>query len=503
MSENIKIQDSAYGAENSVNETTSPCQTCDVQCEDTGKKVLDAFQGVSVVEQEPSIKDKIKGLLSHRLINRIAVLVLAVVLLALAFAPIIYCEVELDGATQAVKLSGLDALKMTGVMSSPKVFDPEDMADNFEFYRAERFKQLVTSRSAFSKVGLSASTVTAVVAYLLYTVLVAVVLIIAAWNLISEYLIIKKKKMERKKYASDKLFPLLLCIFPAVYFCLAKATDLYISNIFSGSAVCFAEPKMAGGIIASLILLVLGSIFTCATYSLDDAHVNVRYFNRERVKHLVCIGLVIVAILCSLGPCVQIKTWEPSRDKETIFDVSLWDIRQMTKQDRDAYRKATSKISLEYIDEVKEQDNASEILMNSILMRSSSSTIRAIYLAIQIVFSIMLFLLGLLLWSLLGRAFFGAKRLRAVNLLKTLTMICACVCLGVVITLQVLLGACLSSGMKVFVDFALGGGMIMSFVCILLAVVLRLKKRSHDEYVDDEYDNADVSYAPYVLYIKD
>ena len=82
-------------------------------------------------------------------------------------------------------------------------------------------------------------------------------------------------------------------------------------------------------------------------------------------------------------------------------------------------------------------------------------------------------------------------------------MIGALAWLATVITLQVLLGSCLPSSMKPYVEFSLGNGMIMSFACVLLAVILKLKKKIRAARVEEEYDNADISYAPYVLYLKD
>ena len=47
--------------------------------------------------------------------------------------------------------------------------------------------------------------------------------------------------------------------------------------------------------------------------------------------------------------------------------------------------------------------------------------------------------------------------------------------------------------------FSVGKGMLVMFLCALLGVVLRMREKRPIRYADEEYDNADVSYAPYVL----
>ena len=69
----------------------------------------------------------------------------------------------------------------------------------------------------------------------------------------------------------------------------------------------------------------------------------------------------------------------------------------------------------------------------------------------------------------------------------------------IAIIMKELLAMILPSALVYSVDFKLGTGILAMSVLTLLAVALRLSAKKEVKYVDEDYDNADVSYAPYVF----
>lgn len=146
--------------------------------------------------------------------------------------------------------------------------------------------------------------------------------------------------------------------------------------------------------------------------------------------------------------------------------------------------------------------HAGETFFNTLLITSNAVTVYTLYAVMEIVSVLTLLFAGLWLFGVMRRGFFGKKRRRLVNWFKVLTLICVCVNFIFVLIIKSLLDACLQGNLVYLVRFGMGKGIIVMFLCTLFAVVWRLHEKRAVQYADEEYDNADVSYAPYVLLEK-
>jgi uncharacterized integral membrane protein len=120
----------------------------------------------------------------------------------------------------------------------------------------------------------------------------------------------------------------------------------------------------------------------------------------------------------------------------------------------------------------------------------------------EIFSAITLLSLGALLFSVVRRGFLGFEGNRSVKFWKTLTVMSTLANLIIVIIVQNTLNDCLSSELASLVEFGIGNGALLSFFGVLLIAFLKLRNVSKREEEKDDYDNADISYAPYVLYNK-
>ena len=106
---------------------------------------------------------------------------------------------------------------------------------------------------------------------------------------------------------------------------------------------------------------------------------------------------------------------------------------------------------------------------------------------------------GVWLFATLRRGFFGKKRRFMINSFRILTFICVCFVFLFVMMLKNAMDFCMRGDMMYVMKFSFGGGVLLMFLCSLLGLSLRMKEKKSIVYADEDYDNAETSYAPYVL----
>ena len=468
----------------------------------------------SVSVAKPSLREQIKNVFGNRLINRLVVFLLAVCMLALSFAPFVRYEVATsDDVVYRMSYSGADNVQISlysMFMGGPakldtstyeqalrQMTDPED--------KVTLLKQMMTVASVYSQKGTHITSMLASLLFVVYVLFCVIFVVVAGVNLAVEFFTAKKNRRRIKKCASDGLLCFLLCLLPALCFLMLQSCEL-CTGVGVLSFVTPMGARLSWGAIISLVLAILGGIFVCASHSLGVLRVNRRYFDRARIKHMLTIVLIVLVLLSTLMPCLQVQMIDVSRGKELSLGMNFWEIREMTSNEWMAIRKAPTKVNQEYITTLvatsELSEHAGKTFCNTLLITSDAMMIYTLYVFVEIVSLLTLFFGGMWLFAVMRRGFFGKKRLRMLNLFKVLTMIC--VCLNFIFTLIIknALDACLRGNLLYMVRFGIGKGMILMFVCALLAVILRLREKRAVQYVDEEYDNADVSYAPYVRSAK-
>ena len=467
------------------------------------------LQTVSIEKTQTTMTlgDQIKKIVSYKLINRIAIAALALVMLLLAFAPFTSYPVGFEeaGVSYQMNYSGTDNLRMTATSAYLMGENLQLAQSNEESLSTEAFSKMNLITATNMKMGMSFTAILATVGYVLYLILCIAFLAFAVKDLISEFFAAKKNRVRLRKYTSDTLLCLLLCVFPVVAFLLLQACEVSMGNAVLLNSGAFLGAKLSWGAVLSFVLALLGTIFVCISHSFGALRLHGRYFDRMRIKHIISVVLVVVLLLSMFLPCIQIRLWNQETNDEQTTSVSLWDIRETTKNERIVYQRAGVYANQKYeelIAQGKLSDQAGEEFVNTVFLTSKMANIRVLYTAIELFTALTLIFAGVLLWSLLRRGFFSGKRLRMVNFFKVVTLVAVAIDLILLIVMQQTLALSLPNELVYSVDFKLGSGIIIMLVCALLTVTLRLSAKKEVNYVDEDYDNADVSYAPYVLGLK-
>jgi len=463
---------------------------------------------------KPSLREQIKNVFGNRLINRLVVFLVAVCMLALSFAPFVrYDVMTSDGTAYRMRYSGADNVQISlysMFMGRPAKLDTSTYEQALQQVvdadaRAALLEQMMTVASVYSQKGLHTTSVMASFLFALYVLFCVIFVVVAGVNLAVEFFTAKKNRRRIKRCASDGLLCFLLCLLPALCFLMLQSCQL-CTGVGVLSFVTPIGARLSWGAILSLVLAILGGIFVCASHSLSVLRVNRRYFDRLRIKHLLAIALVLLVLVSTLMPCLQVKMIDVASGKEMTLSMNFWEIREMTSNEWMSVRNASTRVNQEYIATLAATpelpDHAGKTFLNTLLITSDALTVYTLYVFMEIVSVLTLVFGGMWLFLLLRRGFFGKKRRFGLNLFKVLTLICVCLNFIFVLVIKNTLDACLRGNLLYVLRFGIGKGMIVMFVCALLAVILRLREKREVQYVDEEYDNADVSYAPYVLSAK-
>ncbi len=511
------------GAEVTVNESKDLRQICNIlrglmedEELDTEEIVTEELEVVEETLQDVSIsvsenkkpRDKIKSFVSNQLINRICVLFLAIAMLALAFSPFVsYNVVGEDNKTYTIGFSGADMIRvLVGSATYSDVSDSyydhslnaDDENKNSNISIKDELKKETLLSIERSGVGIKFTVVIAVLAYIVHFIFCVILFVLATKNLISEFFVSRRNRKRVKKYGSDTMPCVILCFIPFTLFCILQACRLCTGyGVLNG--VAFGA-DIALGALLSVALAFVGTVFVCIARSVGTLSSNKRYFDRLRVKHIICVFLTLVILLSTLLPFMQVKNSEAGA--KVSMSVTQWDIREMTRTDREKYYKQyyTNEDKDELIEtEPSNDENESVEFVNGVLLGSNIPTIRVLYFVMELATSLTLLFGGILLLILIKRAFFASRRRRAVNTFKVFTALAVSFSLIVAVVFNIVFQQCLPKATLLYVDLSLGVGIVLMFICMILLVCTRLRAKKDLVYIDEDYDNADVSYAPYVL----
>ena len=481
--------------------------TSDATEEVPAEEVLESSPEATVSVAKPSLRERFKLIFGNRLINRLAIFLLAVLMLVMTFMPMVTYQVQTaDEAVYTVNYSGVDNVQISlfslFVGSSTGELD----LSGYEAALAEMtdpaakvslIRQMTIASSVYSMRGLQTSALLATLLYAIYVLLCVIFVIVAAVNLIAEFFTGKKNLDKVKKFASDGLLCFLVCMMPALFYVMLQACE-----VCTGVGVLsFVTPVVGASLswqaVITLVLAILGVILACASHSLGMLRVDRRYFDRRRIKNLLAIALVFVVVLATLMPCLQVFAIDVQSGKEMTLGMNLWEVREFTTQEWFEYYNNSAKIDKDYLATLGAMPvlpaHMGEIFINTMFITSDAASVYTIYFLMELITLFMLVFAGFWMYGVLRRGFFGKKRRGMINIFKILTLILVCVNFFFVLILKSMLDMCLAGDLMYIMQFAIGGGMLLMFLCTLLGVILRLREKREIVYADEDYDNALVS----------
>ena len=485
-----------------------------VETDSNAEEALETSPDATAKRGDLSLRGRFKYIFGNRLINRLIVFLLAVAMLAMTFVPFVTYQVKTaDNTVYTVEYSGTDTVQVSlfsffvgNTAGTPDMSAYEQALNQITDVDAQAslIRQMMLASSVNSRMGFQTTTLVATLLFVIYALFCTIFVIVSAVNLITEFFTGKKTRDRVKRCASDTILCLLICMLPVLCFAMIQACEICTGIGILDFLTPVSGAKLSWSAILSLVLALLGGVLICASHSLGLLRVDKHYFDRRRIKHILALVLVLVVMVSTLMPCLQMQMIDIQSGKEITTDVSLWDIREITVKEWQSYRSSDTRIDQAYVSSLgalPELPNlAGETFMHTMLIPSNAGMIVFyLYSFIEIVTLLMLAFAGVWLFGVLRRGFFGKTRRFMINLFRILTLVCVCVNFVLVLLVKSMMDMNLQGILLYIIRIGVGQGMLVMFLCALLGVVLRLREKRPIRYADEEYDNAEVSYAPYVI----
>lgn len=481
--------------------------------EDSAEKEVsrDPLQDVTVSYEKKSLGGKLEALLSHRFINRFIALFLAILMFAMMFAP--FTKITVDDGNDDYELDfslfdGLQISTISSLMSETSGLRDELLYDqNYSeiITKKQEEKLLVQSVLLYTLSGTSeasGSIFAATVLFVFYGIFCLTLLISSVKDLLGEVISIIRKRPSDKERRSDGKFCTVLCLLPAVCFCLMQMFRFCVKNRFISDQIT-ADATLTWGAVASIVIATVGAALACATRFISELRKDARYLNGERMRSIVCAVLAVCVIIAIGLPLMKVDVWNTYG--EATLTASATDITAISSDERAEY------LYMSFVDELSSEiaslvrynsipENAGGDLITTLLIGSGMYSLQSSFDQIVALTGLTLLFAGLTLLCLLKKIFFGEEKHASINVFKVLTFICAALNTFILSTIKYSGLFYLNLNADYGVIFDLGTGIIIMLVCSFLAMIWRLKwKKEASGSGDKDFENADVSYAPYVV----
>ena len=487
----------------------------------SAEKVIDApdpLKNDTVTKARFSLGDLLSAISSKEIINRIVVFIIALALFALAFAPFAFSKVNV-GIKNTVKIgfSPKDTVEL-GVRSLYFLSDNElkktdiyaevnDASGMAELMQASFLKKSLFLDVMSNRVEPRITVLLAAVVAVVYIAICALLLLFAFIDLLRELITLKRKKDSKHICSrfSDTLLLALLCLLPFFAFVFTQACDMGIGGVwaqYSGAGVGLAW----GGLLTVAVALI-GSLLVISKNIISLVSRKEKYFGAARIRNIVCCGLVALVIASAFMPCISLKLNDVEKTDKTVVSV---DFNEMTEQSEDDLVVLLNGSVSEGKSELKKQVNnalddiifheagTGRAMLDTVFTKVNEMDMRALYLAIPIVTAVTLAFACLLMLALITKVFQNAKSGFFIKLLRIVTLLFAGVDLILAVALVISAYNMTSGIFSLMIAPTVGFGAILMVVAAIATLFLRVESK-RVRIIDKGYDNADVSYAPYVL----
>ena len=218
----------------------------------------------------------------------------------------------------------------------------------------------------------------------------------------------------------------------------------------------------------------------------------------------VCVALVM--LLSLLSPLVSVKLANPEFPSQTTsFKVSANDLFYTTGADISYYSKTSSKSNLEKIDQTIASafegngTGSTDTLLNDLIIGVRRMDNSMLYLTLQVLVLVFLFVLSVLACSMV-RSYLLGKKGRGLAFLKILSMLLSVATAVVAIIFVFIARGAVTNDLSYVMAVGIAAAPILLIVsAVAMAFSFRVKA-SRDEEI--EYDEPDATYLPYVIHVR-
>lgn len=476
------------------------------------------LSSASVTKAKFSPIDLLSAISSKELINRIVVFVLAVALVALAFAPFAFSRANsaagntvkigfspkdnIELAVRSLFFLGDAELKNTDIyadLQSPSVMD--------ELMQSSLMKKTLFLEVMSSGVEPRGTVLLAAVVAVAYFALCLLLLVFAFIDLLSEIITFKRKKDSKHICSrfSDTLLLVLLCLMPFFVFVFTQSCDMGVASVwvkYTGKGV-----GLAWGGILSITVALVGVLFIVCKNTFSLISRREKYFGVARIRNLICCVLVLLVIASAFMPCISLKVSNMSGDDKATVSVDFNELGEQTFDDISMLGKTSSDVGKYQLrdqisdvldDIIFHKKGMGKTMLDTLLVKVYRINTQAFYIAIAVITALMLVCACIFLWALLVKVFQRARSGALIKVFRVLTLVFAGMDLIASIILAVSSYYTVSGALILMIEPVLGFGSVLMVIAMIATFFFRVDDKQI-RVLDKSYDNADVSYAPYVI----
>ena len=457
---------------------------------------------ITVYEEKHTLCETIEEGFHKRFVPGIVTLVLALLLFLLAFCPFAYIELlDSTGETSHLTFNAIDSasLAVGSLFSSEEnvliASDETPEIEVEELTHKELLKYILIHENTSVRTTIVLNGIVAVI----YIVFCLVALIVAAIGLFNELSI--SENISGKNVA-DVWLCAVISMLPVVIFCFLQMCHFGVSYLGS-------EVGVAWGAVLSVIIALCGLAFLGLKKNALVSRISRQKLNRQTVKNIICAALLITVMISVFMPCIKISVGPhpDNGNRETLY-LSLSNLYENTLDDMKYYKTVNMDGYYNMIISFVEGSQGQSLDRQSVAgmffyiftFVCCAWDFRVFWTLIIVTTLTTLVLTGILLCNVLTKLFFDKSIIKRTGWLKILNLISIGVDLFLLVFVVCMDNFYLLNKLRFVISFRVGFAMLWMLIAMIVYIAISSgrKKKGFAIVADNDYDNADVSYAPYV-----
>jgi len=497
------------------------------------KKKHTEIQSGSAHRAEYKIKN-VRDLFRNRLLESAVLFVVSlIILIGALFAPLSHSTVEVrEGLEGEVTFSGIDSFSIfyysTQSLTDSQIRTTRLYKDTMQLYKLYGFsassdfailvqpnsdvldtvaENMLILKLINTETELRVAVVFAALVSALFIIISAVLFLRSLSTFIYEMLAFaKNKNTVRKKKLSSPVHTLwfLTALIPLLAYSFSQMSYWGVSSGLSSFSSL--GNGTSGGIALISVFAILGSAYFAASAIITSTNAQA-YKGALFKRRLIYLCIILVLFISLFLPVMNItvRGGVSSTAKTQTVSVTIDDLYAFSGDDTEYYYNASDADSMEKVTATirkllfASKKPSTKTFLNDLVIGAGSNDISGMYLAIQLIMYAILISFAFLLKYSFQLTWQNVDNGSKIKKVKILLAFLVCVEAALEIILMIVAGFSLPSDLSMLVSFGVGFGPLL---CIASSVVLLFFKPepvAKGAYMDDWYDNADVSYAPYVV----
>ncbi len=474
-----------------------------------------------------------KAFVRSRLVMSALAFILALtVLLLMLFAPLAYSGTALDGYDIDIEYTGMDAFLLlyhSMLSRSEKSIEnsqlyKQTLKDYLTYLNSDEYKLLskaqrgeILSNIAKNRlfISLESRDVDLRLETVLSALVISIVLLICTILLIYSFASLSKEIMGKFTHKKQKnsafnsqlhmLWLLSMLLFSAI-FCLSSLG--YFGKGTPLSSYSANGCGLSYGIILALVFSSVISVYSVFRLLLLNSEKQ-KSEPSPYIKKLFMLLLVFVILISAFMPVVSMTFYKGGimLSKTEKLGISVGDIPLLSESEvkyhnsigNNSHTENVLKTCEDIFFSSSDKSAMSKSILSDLIIGVDKNDVSPLFAVIKITVCVLLFIVSVLIVNILRSFLLGEHRGKAIKRFKILAALLAMAESVLSIVLAVISMLAVSSELSSFISVSFGMGPTLLFISAILLLFMRAESDTKSEYADSWYDNADVTYAPYVV----